>query len=79
MIHTTVGVYLNLNCGFKSNGVKSEHLAEHIKYNLECRGGRALFVDGFCLHNGYLTDKEIESVQEQIDKIKHDTCTAPYV
>jgi hypothetical protein len=79
VIHTTVGVYSNLNAPFKSNGVKSERLDDHIKYNTDHRFGRALFVDGVCVYKGYLSDEDIELVQEKVSKIRHDVDTAPYV
>lgn len=78
MIHTTVGVYNNLTVPFKSNGVKSENLAAHIRYNLACRPGRAFFVDGICLNAGYLSEKKLLLIQCRVDKIKHTTDTAPY-
>ena len=77
MIHTTVGVYKDLS--IKSNGVGSERLAKHIQYNISNRWGRALFLDGYCIYKGYLTNEEIEKVQEQIDNIKHNQKTAPHI
>lgn len=43
-IHTTIGLYLNGD--YVVNGVLDDHLANHIKYNINNRWGRALFVDG---------------------------------
>lgn len=64
-IHHTRGVYANGD--FKDNGVPTDSLADHIEYNKMWRPGRALFVDGECLNQGYLSD---EQVQEAIEKIK---------
>ncbi len=78
MIHTTVGVYPNLNAPFKSNGVTSENLDNHIKYNKFHRGGRALFVDGECVHQGGVTDEDIIIAEERVAGIVLTEDTAPY-
>ena len=77
-IHTTIGVYADGS--YKTNGVKHEHLKVHIEYNKTMRFGRALFVDGKCVHNGYLNSTEVKEFEEKIKKenIKKDKCTAPY-
>ena len=56
-IHTTIGVYKNGD--YKINGVMNCNLILHIRYNLDFRFGRALFVDGTCINKGYLTDEEV--------------------
>jgi hypothetical protein len=48
----TVGIYNNEDS--KSNHVATEHLTNHIAYNLVMRPGRAFFVNGICLNQGYL-------------------------
>lgn len=80
MIHTTIGLYGDGS--FKINGVKPEHLKEHIEYNLKYRGGRALFVDGKCVHNGYKSDEEVKVFEKRIleepKRFTRTKCTAPY-
>lgn len=78
-IHTTIGVYNNGS--FKINGVSSENLESHIEYNTVMRFGRALFVDGICIHKGYLDDKRIEEFSELFNSNPQYTLnvdTAPY-
>jgi hypothetical protein len=55
--HHTVGVYKNQS--YKENCVPSAELEQHVKYNTENRWGRGLFVDGKCVHQGYLSDEEV--------------------
>jgi len=44
------------------------------------RFGRALFVDGKCVHNGFLTDEKIKDFEDRIknENLKQDVCTVPY-
>lgn len=79
MIHTTIGVYPDGS--FKINGVLTEHLKDHIDYNKKMRFGRSLFVDGKCVHKGYLDDETIKSFKKRIEKdnIKETKCTSPYI
>ena len=78
MIVTTVGVYPNGS--FKTNGVKQEHLKEHIEYNKLWRFGRALIVDGKIEYCGYWKQEELQAFieKEKINEIRIDKCTAPY-
>jgi len=78
MIHHTMGVY---NDGSrKHNGVASEDLASHIWYNLNLRPGRALFVDGFCLNEGYLSKERCEAIESELKAkpVIMQKCTVPY-
>jgi hypothetical protein len=79
MIHTTIGVYANGDR--KTNGVPSEDLATHIWYNLKFRPGRAFFVDGICLNNGYLHEDRIAELEKEFKEnpIKIERDTAPYI
>lgn len=78
MIHTTIGLYNSGN--FKMNGVLPEHLDAHIEYNKTMRFGRALFVDGKCVYNGYLTDDVVKAFEKRIidENLVMNKCTAPY-
>ncbi|MGL4467943.1 MAG: hypothetical protein ACRCUK_10690 [Plesiomonas shigelloides] len=77
-IHTTIGLYRNGE--YVVNGVKDDHLEDHVKYNIACRGGRALFVDGKCVHTGYMSREECdEFIISTAGKIVATKCTAPYV
>lgn len=64
ILHTTVGVYKNQS--HKINGVLNCNLTTHIRYNLDFRYGRALFVDGTCVNRGYLSDEEVATWTEKI-------------
>ena len=78
MIHTTIGLYADGS--FKMNGVKPEHLTDHIEYNKTHRFGRALFVDGKCEYGGCLSDEQTRNFEKHInlENLKADKCTAPY-
>jgi hypothetical protein len=77
-IHHTRGVYSDGS--FKDNGVADTSLKEHVEYNLKMRPGRALFVDGKCVNQGYLTREQCDRIERQLKKnpihMKKDT--APY-
>ncbi|MEA8858828.1 hypothetical protein [Citrobacter freundii] len=77
-IHLTVGVYNNDD--HVRNGVDEEHLQSHIKYNKDFRPGRALFVDGKCVHHGYLEKERCDAWEKKISDefTVPDRCTAPY-
>ena len=77
MIHTTIGIYRDGS--YKTNGVDSEHLQQHIEYNKTYRFGRALVVDGEIVYYGYFNNAkdELKSILANIN-VKHDKCTAPY-
>ncbi len=77
MIHTTIGLYANGS--FKMNGVKPEHLEEHLLYNKTYRS-RAMFVDGKCVDKGYISDDKVKAFEERIkiENLKANKCTAPY-
>ena len=91
MIHTTVGVYPNGQ--YKTNGVKSEDLAQHIWYNTTFRPGHTLFVDEVLIYKGIgFSDKlkeewcggiegrfDIEPTGKITTIKKKIQCTAPYV
>lgn len=64
MIHTTIGVYNNGDRVI--NGVPSENLAFHLKYNIFLRPGRALFLDGHCIHRGYLSKERVEAIETEL-------------
>ena len=78
-IHHTIGVYLDGSRG-PNNGVRHADLEEHINYNRAFRPGRALFVDGKCVHPGYLSVEMIEEIEQEFVKnpINMSICTAPY-
>ena len=80
MIHTTIGIYLSGQ--FIINGVHPDHLESHIEYNKTARFGRGLFVDGKCVHKGYLTDEMVETFERQIagdpERFTMKKVTAPY-
>ncbi len=79
-IHTTVGLYPSGD--WKKNGVLPEHLENHIQYNKEARPGRALIVDGKCVHKGIgVPIEEItkhEKMFLEVKDYKMTKCTAPY-
>lgn len=63
IIHT-MGVYSNGDR--KHNGVRESHLAEHIEYNKTFRPGRALFVNGKCENEGYLSKDTCDSIEKEL-------------
>lgn len=75
-IHTTIGLYLNGD--YVVNGVLDDHITDHIKYNINNRWGRALFVDGECVYTGYLSEEECKEFIENHKHIKMDKVTIPY-
>lgn len=82
-IYTTIGVYPNSEIGniasVKVNGVLEEHLKSHIDYNKTWRFGRALFVDGVCVYEGYVDPEKLKKWAKALESfpvlVK---CTAPY-
>lgn len=75
-IHHTAGYYCDGS--YKTNGVKSEHLQDHIDYNLSMRPGRAFFVDGKCLNKGYLSDERCKEIEKSLIGVTANKDTAPY-
>lgn len=71
MNHVTIGV--NSNDSYVINIVRPEHLEGHIEYNKVMRFGRALFVNGECVYEGYLSDATIEKWTLKISEMKIDT------
>lgn len=77
-MHYTVGVYSNGQ--FKVNVVADEHLDDHIDYNKTFRFGRGLFLDGKCIHQGYLSGEQVKNWEDRISKMDIDLSkpTIPY-
>ena len=74
--HHTRGLYSNGE--FVDNGVDPAHLAAHIKYNTVMRFGRALFIDGECVHRGYLSEAECQDMEAKLVGKNASRCTKPY-
>jgi len=74
MNHISVGVYANGN--HVVNIVKDEHISDHIEFNKRFRPGRALFVDGKCLNQGYLHDEVIIKWKDKIKVMNIDSSIA---
>jgi hypothetical protein len=64
MLHHVRGVYLNGQ--FEDSKVKSEDLANHLYYDIHFRPGRALFLDGKCLHKGHLEMSRCMDIQNAL-------------
>ena len=79
IIHTTIGVYPDGST--KINGVLDENLESHIDYNLVMRPGRALFVDGKCVHEGFVAKGILKTIETDLKNkpIVMTKDTAPYV
>lgn len=71
MNHVTIGVYSN--DAYKQNIVRPEDLENHIEYNKKWRFGRALFVDGNCVYEGFLPEEKITEWEEKIRSMHFDT------
>ena len=68
-VFNTVGVYVNKD--YIVNCVYAEHLSTHIEYNVHYRWGRALFLNGKCIHSGYLSVDEIQFWEKHIEEHPH--------
>ena len=77
-MHYTVGVYMNGQ--YKVNVVRDEDLDDHIQYNKTFRFGRGLFLDGKCVHQGYLSGEQVRNWENKISKMNIDLSkpTIPY-
>jgi len=62
--HHGVGVYKNGD--YKQNCIPDFELQEHIDYNTSARFGRGLFIDGKCVHAGYLNEEEVAHWEAKI-------------
>ena len=69
-----------MNGRYVYNVVCDEDLEEHIEYNKTFRFGRGLFVDGKCVHQGYLSGEQVRNWEKRISEMKVDmsTATIPY-
>ena len=77
-VNHTRRVY-NSGC-YTDNGVRKEHLADHITYNKEYRPGTALFVNGVCVNRGYLGRERCAEIEKLIKglEIKVEPSRLPY-
>lgn len=79
-IYSSVGVYPNGD--IKTNGVHENNILTHIGYNVFYRPGRALFIDGICVHKGSLSHEDIEKYRKMIgmtpEEFTFHKDTAPY-
>ena len=77
-MHLTVGVYMNGQ--YKYNVVRDEDLEDHIEYNKTFRWGRGFFVDGKCIHQGYLSGEQVRNWTKRISEMDIDMSkpTIPY-
>lgn len=76
-IHTTIGIYPDGS--YKTNGVESKHLKDHIKYNKSCRPGRALMIDGVIVLEGYAQGGQVDvELLERLKSKKVTKSTVPY-
>lgn len=64
--HKVVNVYTNED--FVIEEISKNKLIEHISYNKTMRFGRAIFVDGKCVHKGYLTKDQIKQWEVKLEK-----------
>ncbi len=77
-IHHSRGAYGIGN--YKDNGVATDSLEAHIADNIKWRPGRALFIDGVCRNQGYLSVKECAEItlELQNDPVIMQYDTHPY-
>ncbi len=76
MIHHTRRLYPNDD--IQDNGVISEHLAQHIRYNLFHRPGTAFFVDGVCISRGQVDKERCTAEEKMLVGIKAIETPPPY-
>jgi|GEM_PF-6128058 len=74
IIYSSIGVYQNGDRHY--NNVKRDDLEDHLAYNFGFRPGRALFLEGKCIHAGYLLQDRIEALEREFAEIPH-TPTEP--
>lgn len=78
-IHHVRGVFNNNE--FVDNGVAADKLHDYIQFNLVMRPGRAIFVDGICMYEGYLSKEQCDLMSQCL--LEHpmpmDYDTTPYV
>lgn len=66
MIHKIKGVYAD---GREVNKiVESEKLALELEYDIFNRSGRALFLDGICIHKGFLNVNAIDKIEKRLNE-----------
>lgn len=65
---------------YTDNGVRKEHLKDHIEYNKKYRPGTALFINGVCVNLGYLGKERCAKIEELIKglEIKITPSSLPY-
>lgn len=68
MNHLSVRVYSNGK--YISNIVREEDLKSHISYNTIFRFGTGLFIDGKCVHQGYLSGEQVKNWTKRISEMK---------
>lgn len=76
LVYPSIGVYNNHERVY--NGVASEHIVHHIRYNLCYRPGRALFVNGVCINKGYLSETECENMINELQTNPYTPTEASY-
>lgn len=76
-IHT-LGLYNNGD--WKDNGVTRINLQDHLVYNFMMRPGRGLFVDGICVHRGYIDEGRCADAEDRMaaNPVVQTKDTAPY-
>lgn len=62
--HLKVGVYLNKEKVFVP--IPDEDLIEETLYDINFRVGRALYVDGILIHQGYFSDEAIVDITKAV-------------
>lgn len=79
-IYTTVGVYGNGE--YVVNGVDIKDVSDHVKYNINTRTGRALFIEGVCIYHGFLPPTEVlkweQKIQSDPETFTAQETTKPY-
>ncbi len=77
-VFSTIGVYISKER--KYNGVARDDLKAHVQYNLDMRWGRALFVEGVCVNQGYLDNSNTSRLEKEFEEKPHvpERVTAPY-
>lgn len=79
-MHLVVSVYMNGR--YKYNVVRDEDLEEHITSikNKQGKYGNGLFVDGECIHQGYLSGEQVRNWTKRTSEMNIDISkpTLPY-
>lgn len=63
-VNGCIGIYCNGDRRY--NAVEKRDLKGHMAYNINMRFGRALFVNGKCVYQGYLSKDRCDQIEQEL-------------